>query len=97
MKRGFVRPSKSSHSSPIVLDKKKNGKLGLCVDFRALNKITVCEHFPLPRIDDPLDRLQGKEWFTELDLKDGFHHIKMAENPGKCTAFSTPKGQYEYL
>jgi len=69
----------------------------MCVDFRTLNKITVRDNFPLPLIKDQLDLLAGKKYFTTLDLKDGFFHIKMHEDSIKYTSFVTPLGQYEYL
>lgn len=91
-----IRPSSSEYSSAIVLVKKKNGELRLCVDYRELNKRTVRDRYPLPLIDDHLDTLRGKNYFTCIDLKDGFHHISVAENSRKFTSFVTPLGQFEY-
>ncbi|XP_011874435.1 PREDICTED: uncharacterized protein LOC105565665, partial [Vollenhovia emeryi] len=95
--KGIIRESTSEYASPIVLTKKKNGETRMCVDFRALNKITTRDHFPLPLIEDQLDLLEGKRYFTTLDLKDGFFHIKMHEESIKYTSFVTPLGQYEYV
>lgn len=98
LRRGIIRESYSPYCSPIVLLKKKNGKdYRLCVDFRELNKITVKDHFPLPLIEDQLDMLRDKQYFTCLDLKSGFHHIKLTEESIKYTSFVTQIGQYEYL
>ena len=93
----IIRPSNSPYASPIVLVRKKTGELRLCVDFRELNKITIKDNFPTPLIDDHLDRLKGKKFFSSLDLKNGFHHIKMSESSIKYTSFVTPLGQYEYV
>lgn len=97
LKLGCIRVSKSNYSSPIVLTRKKNVELRLCIDYNVLNKLIILEHFPLPLIDDLIDLLQGKAYFTKLDLRDWFHHIKINENSVKYTAFSTPEGQYQYL
>lgn len=94
--KGIIRESTSEYASPIVLTKKKNGETRMCVDFRTLNKITVRDNFPLPLIEDQLDLLAGKKYFTMLDLKDGFFHIRMHEDSVKYTSFVTPLGQYEY-
>jgi len=69
----------------------------MCIDFRALNAITTRDNFPLPLIEDQLNLLEGKKYFTTLDLKDGFFHIKMHEDSIKYTSFVTPLGQYEYV
>lgn len=97
LKKNIVRPSNSNFSSPIVLVKKKDGTYRLCVDYRALNKITIKDRYPLPLIEDQIDRLAGNFYFTSLDLKDGFHHIPVSEDSIKFTSFVTPDGQYEYL
>ena len=71
-------------------------KLDFAID-RFLNKITLRDNYPLPLIEDQIDKLRDKKYFTLLDLKDGFHHIPIAENSVKYTAFITTFGQYEYL
>ncbi|XP_076660976.1 uncharacterized protein LOC143364587 [Halictus rubicundus] len=96
LEKGIIRESTSEYASPIVLTKKKNGEIRMCVDFRTLNKITIRDNFPLPLIEDQLDLLEGKKYFTTLDLKDGFFHVKMHEDSIKFTSFVTPFGQYEY-
>lgn len=97
LKDGIIRPSESEYASPIVLTKKRNGELRMCIDFRMLNKITARDNFPLPLIEDQLDLLEGKKYFTTLDLKDGFFHIRMHEDSVKFTSFVSPLGQYECL
>lgn len=97
IKEGVIRESISPYTSPIVLTKKKDGNLRLCVDFRELNKITIKDNFPAPLIDDHLDRLKNKKIYSCLDLRNGFHHIKVHESSIKYTSFITPLGQYEYL
>ena len=94
---GVIRPSDSPYASPIVLVKKRNGDVRMCIDYRTLNKMTIRNNFPLPLIDDCLDYLQGKQFFTVIDLKNGFFHVKMASDSIKYTAFVTTNGQYEYL
>lgn len=79
-----------------VLVRKKTGELRLCIDFRELNKITI-KDFPTQLIDDNLDRSHNKRYFTILDFKDGFYHVKMAESSVKYTSFVTPLGQNEFL
>jgi len=95
--RKIIKPSNSEYSSPIVLVKKKNSELRLCVDYRELNKRIVKDRYPLPLIDDHLDSLRGKKYYTCIDLKDGFHHVKVADHCQKYTPFTTPLGQFSYL
>ncbi|XP_011859227.1 PREDICTED: uncharacterized protein LOC105556736 [Vollenhovia emeryi] len=95
LEKGIIRPSNSPYASPIVLVRKKTGDVRLC--YRELNKITTRDNFPTQLIDDNLDCLKDKGLFSILDLKDGFHHVKMHEESIKFTSFVTPLGQYEYL
>ena len=97
LKEGVIRPSRSPYSSPIVLVRKKTGDIRLCVDYRELNKITVKDNFPAPLIDDQIDKLKNKKYFSHLDLKNGFHHVRMNEKSIPFTSFVTPLGQFEYL
>ncbi|CAD7001655.1 unnamed protein product [Ceratitis capitata] len=95
--KGYIRPSESEFVSPIVLVKKKTGELRLCVDYRKLNKVTAKDNYPMPLIDDLLDRLANKKVFTKLDLKNGFFHVFVNKDSVKYTSFITPLGQYEFL
>lgn len=95
--RNIIRASDSPYASPIVMVKKKSGEHRLCVDFRFLNKITLRDNYPLPLIEDQIDKLRNKRYFTLLDLRDGFHHIDIEPESVKYTSFITPLGQFEYL
>lgn len=92
----IIRESHSAYASPIVLVRKKNNEYRLCVDYRALNKKTVKDSYPMPVIDDQLDRLSGQTIFTSLDLASGYYQIPVQESSRHLTAFITPDGHYEY-
>lgn len=94
---GKIKPSDSPYACPITTPRKKNGDIRLCVDYRALNQYTPRDNYPLPLIDDCLDYLNNKTIFSLLDLKSGFHQVKIAASSTKYTSFVTPDGQYEYL
>lgn len=94
---GIIRESSSPYSSPILLVSKKNGETRMCVDYRKLNAKTIKDRFPLPRVDEYLDRVQGCKYFTTLDLASGYHQIPVAAESIDKTAFITPDGHYEYL
>lgn len=96
LENNIIRESDSPYASPIVLVRKKNGETRLCIDYRALNKKTVKDSYPMPVIDDQLDRLSGKRYFTSLDLKSGYYQIPMSVESRHLTAFVTPDGHYEY-
>ena len=96
LEKGFIQPSKSPFGAPIIFVPKKNGKLRMCVDYRALNKLTVKNRYPLPRIDELMDRLQGATVFSKLDLQSGYWQIRIAEDDVPKTAFRTRYGHYEW-
>ena len=94
--QGVVERSNSPWSAAVVLVKKKDGTKRFCVDYRALNNVTVKDSYPLPRIDDTLDALVGATWFSTLDLKSGYHQVEMAEEDKPKTAFSFGQGLWQF-
>ncbi|CAK1599244.1 unnamed protein product [Parnassius mnemosyne] len=94
--KGIIRESDSEYASPILLVKKKDGSDRMVVDYRALNRITVKTRYPLPLINDYIDRLGNGRWFSSLDMVSGFHQLRVAEESIHKTAFVTPEAQYEY-
>ena len=94
---GWIKQSYSPYASPMVCVRKKDGGLRLCIDFRKLNKKTIADRQPIPRVQDILDRLHGKSWFTTLDMSQAYHQGEMAEESRKYTAFSTPWSLYEWV
>ena len=96
LKQGLIQPSASPWSFPVVVVKKKNGKLRFCVNYKPLNDITKKDNYPLPRIDELLDSLQDAQWFTTLDLASGYWQIKVRKEDQEKTAFITKYGTYEF-
>ena len=96
LEAGVIRASNSPWSSPVVLVTKVDGSTRFCIDYRKLNDITRKDSFPLPRIDDHLDKLRGKSWFCTLDLASGYWQIKMNEADKEKTAFASHVGLYEF-
>ena len=96
LEAGLVQKSSSPFGAPVLFVKKKDGTMRMCVDYRGLNKITVPNRYPLPRVDDLLDKLQGAKVFSSLDLLSGYHQIRLQDSDVPKTAFRTPFGLFEY-
>lgn len=94
---GIVRESRSPYASPIVVVRKKNGSLRMCIDYRTLNKRTIPDQYTTPRIEDALHCLSGAKWFSVLDLKSGYYQIPMKPEDSEKTAFICPVGFYEFV
>lgn len=94
---GIIQASCSPYASPIVLVKKKDGSWRLCVDFRGLNKQTIKDKYSIPLLEDLLDELGGAKYFSKLDLRSGFHQLRMSPDDVYKAAFKTHPGHYEYL
>ncbi|KAH0705935.1 hypothetical protein KY285_010456 [Solanum tuberosum] len=95
--KGFIRPSVSPWGSPVLFVKKKDGSLRMCIDYRQLNKVTIKNKFPMPKIDDFFDQLQGVSNFSNIDLRLGYHQLKVRDSDILKTTFRTQYGHYEFL
>ena len=92
LEKGFVKPSVSPWGAPVLFVKKKDGTMRLCIDYRELNKVTIKNRYPLPRIDDLFDQLQGAKVFSKIDLRSGYHQVKVKASDVEKTAFRTRYG-----
>ena len=95
--KGFVRSSTSPWGAPVLFVKKRDGCLRLCIDYRELNKVTIRNQYPLPRIDDLFDQLQGARVFSKIDLRSGYHQLKIWSEDVPKTSFRIRYGHYEFL
>ncbi|XP_057418902.1 uncharacterized protein LOC130713120 [Lotus japonicus] len=97
LESGVIQPSSSPFASPIVIVKKKDGSWRMCMDYRKLNDMTVKAKFPIPFVEDLLDELRGAKVFSKLDLRAGYHQLRMRPEDVEKTTFQTHSGQYEYV
>ncbi|GJW19561.1 putative reverse transcriptase domain-containing protein [Tanacetum coccineum] len=94
--KGFIRPSSSPWEAPVLFVKKKDGSFRMCIDYRELNKLTVKNRYPLPRIADLFDQLQGSQFFLKIDLRSGYHQLRVHEDDIPKTVFRTRYGHFEF-
>ncbi|GKC61149.1 putative reverse transcriptase domain-containing protein, partial [Tanacetum coccineum] len=94
--KGFIRPSHSPWEAPVLFVKKNDGVLRICIAYRELNKLTIKNCYPLSRIDDLFDQLQGARYFSKIDLRSGYHQLRVHENDIPKTAFRTRYGHFEF-
>nr|GFA56092.1 putative reverse transcriptase domain-containing protein [Tanacetum cinerariifolium] len=94
--KGFIRPSSSPWGAPVLFVKKKDGSFRMYIDYRELNKLTMKNHYPLPRIDDLFDQLQGSSVYSKIDLRPGYHQLRVREEDVSKTEFRTQYGHYEF-
>ena len=97
LSKGFIRPSISPWGAPVLFVKKKDGSLWLCIDYRQLNRVTIRNQYPLPRIDELFDQLQGSRLYSKIDLRSGYHQLRVQESDVPKTTFRTRYGHYEFL
>ncbi|GKD13248.1 putative reverse transcriptase domain-containing protein [Tanacetum coccineum] len=94
--KGFIRPSSSPWRAPVLFVKKKDGSFWICIDYRELNKLTVMNRYPLPRIDDLFDQLQRSSVYSKIDLRSGYHQLRVRKEDIPKIAFRTRYGHYEF-
>ncbi|KAH0657865.1 hypothetical protein KY289_026613 [Solanum tuberosum] len=97
LENGFIRPSVSPWGAPVLYVRKKDDTLRMCIDYRQLNRVTIKNKYPLPRIDDLFDQLQGTKCFSKIDLRTGYHQVRVKEKDIPKTTFQTWYGHFEFL
>ena len=97
LSKGFIRPSISPWEAPVLFVKKKDGSLRLCIDYRQLNRATIRNQYLLPRIDELFDQLQGSRVYSKIDLRSGYHQLRVQESDVPMTAFRTRYGHYAFM
>ena len=94
--KGYIRPSVSPWGAPVLFIKKKDDTMRLCIDYRQLNKVTICNKYPLPHIGDLFDQLKGVSVFSKIDLRLGYHQLKVRESDIPKTTFRMRYRHYEF-
>eukprot|EP00253_Pinus_taeda_P019019 PITA_19019 len=97
LEKNYVRPSVSPWGAPVLFVKKKDGTLRMCIDYRQLNKLTIKNKYPLPRIDELFDQVKGATMFSKIDLRSGYHQIRIKDEDIAKTTFRTRYGHYEFV
>ncbi|KAL0534115.1 hypothetical protein IC582_028396 [Cucumis melo] len=95
--KGFIRPSVLPWGAPVLFVKKKDGSMRLCIDYRELNKVTVKNRYPLPRIDDLFDQLQVATVFSKINLRSGYHQLRIRDSDIPKTGFRSRYGHYKFI
>ena len=96
LNKGFIKPSTSPWGAPVLFAKKKDKTLGQCIDYRQLNRVTIKNRYPLPRVDDLFDHLRGARVYSKIDLRTGYHQLRVREIDIPKTAFRTQYGHFEF-
>ena len=94
--KGYIRPSSSPWGALVLFVTKKDGSMRMCIDYRSLNEVTIKNKYPLPQIDDLFDQLQGAKYFSKIDLRSGYHQLRIKEADVHKTTFVTRYRQYEF-
>jgi hypothetical protein len=97
LEKGYIRPSTSPWAAPVLFVEKKDGTKRMCIDYRALNEVTVKNKYPLPRIKDLFDQLRGASVFSKIDLRSGYHQLRIRPSDISKTSFITMYGLYEFM
>ncbi|KAD6454647.1 hypothetical protein E3N88_09353 [Mikania micrantha] len=95
--KGFIRPSYSPWGAPVLFVKKKDRSFRMCIDYQELNKLTIKNRYPLSRIDDLFDQLQGAQYFSKIDLRSGYHQLRVQDEDIPKKVFRTRYGHYEFM
>jgi hypothetical protein len=97
LEKGYIRPSTSPWASPVLFVEKKDGTKRMCKDYRVLNEVTIKNKYPLPRIEDLFDQLRGASVFSKIDLRSGYHQLRIRPSDIPKTAFVTKYGLHEFI